>query len=138
MLKYVVQRLEELEFLVERERRIDMQHATYIPDVIAKKGDEIVVPDVQGVGLHTALSQPDKAKMTPDLLSAISPTRATCVSGITVSYRGCWAKESVNTLCSLGFTRNDFHTRNFAGVHQQMSTMTNGRRRVETTLRSVD
>lgn len=102
MLNYVVDRLQEFEYNVERERDIRTQQAVYIPDGIARKGEDVYILDVQVVGLRTPLTRAHAVKSkkysTPDLLAEVSPSETPMVSSVTLSYRGCWAKESVQTL----------------------------------------
>lgn len=74
-------------------RDVRTANAVYIPDIVAKQGDNVMVLDVRIVGLRTSLSHAHSVKKQKysfsDLSALISPRQQPDVYSITLSYRGC-------------------------------------------------
>lgn len=142
VVKYVAKRSRELGFTVLEEPHYKTSTGVKIPDLVLRRDGQVLVLDAQVVGTRIKLSDAHVVKtskyMDHELCWLVSKDRTPIVSTITLSYRGVWAKESVNTLKDLGFIANDFKIitirclqggwRCFA-THQRMTTAVCGRRR---------
>lgn len=102
-------------FAVRREHSFRTTDGVRKPDILAAKGGRGYVLDAQIISGARPLSGGHKRKRdyyanNADLLARISdllqvPLRSLDVSTITLSWRGVWAKESAETLTSLGISR---------------------------------
>lgn len=142
VVRYAAKRCRELGFEVLEEPHYRTRLGTRIPDLVLKRDGQALVLDAQVVGCRVRLSDAHLTKtskyMHHELCALVSRDVRPLVSTLTLSYRGVWARESVDTLRSLGFTANDFKImtirvlqggwRCFA-VHQRMTTTLSGRSR---------
>lgn len=108
--RQIAKRLRELGFEVQEEPHFKTPQGERIPDLVVKRDTQSAILDVQVVGTRAPLSQVHLAKtmkyMDKSILDKVGGRPL--VSSITITYRGIWARESVQTLRDLGFTANDF------------------------------
>uniref|UniRef100_A0A131Z2I9 Reverse transcriptase n=1 Tax=Rhipicephalus appendiculatus TaxID=34631 RepID=A0A131Z2I9_RHIAP len=140
IVRYAAKRCRELGFNVLEEPHYRTRQGTRIPDLVLKRDGQALVLDAQVVGGRVKLSDAHVTKsskyMHHELCALVSRDVRPIVSTITISFRGVWAKESVDTLRDLGFIANDFKImtirclqggwRGFT-VHQRMTTASSGR-----------
>lgn len=113
MVAYLAKRLEELEWDVAVEPRIETNRGTVEPDLVLKREGQSVIVDAQVVGTRLPLHEAHRHKVAkysfPDLWNQIrvGPSDTPVVTSATVSYRGVWAKDSVAALHDLGLGRYD-------------------------------
>lgn len=113
MVHYLARRLKEKEWNV-REVPVfftSLGRQIPIPDLVLTREGQAVILDVQVVGQRVDLEDAHAAKrakyINEDLHAQISK-QPVLVMSANISFRGCWAKSSMNNLMSLGLGKRDF------------------------------
>ncbi|KAH8030322.1 hypothetical protein HPB51_006754 [Rhipicephalus microplus] len=111
IVRYLASRLKEKGWSVLQEPHYRTSQGTKIPDLVIHRDQQSVVLDVQVVGTRVALSDAYEMKrnkyLFPELTKQVNPHSSPIVAAVTMSYRGTWARESVNILTDVGLGRND-------------------------------
>ncbi|KAG0421088.1 hypothetical protein HPB47_003015 [Ixodes persulcatus] len=93
--------------------RVNVQRKVMKPDLVATKGAQTIIIDVQVVGTGKKLAflhQQKAAKYTvPNLLRQVQGKQKEppLVTTATMNFRGIWSKDSARDLLSLGLTKSD-------------------------------
>ncbi|KAG0433654.1 hypothetical protein HPB47_019691 [Ixodes persulcatus] len=140
--RYIAMRLHQLEWIVLWEPHYTLQGRVMKPDLMATKGAQAVIIDIQVVstGLELAFLHQQKAARysVPDLLRQVQGKRKEppLVTTATINFRDIWSRDSARDLLSLGLTKSDLKLmtvrclqgglRCFWG-HRRMTTVVNTR-----------
>ncbi|KAL3220281.1 hypothetical protein MRX96_029963 [Rhipicephalus microplus] len=111
IVRYLASRLKENGWRVLQEPHYRTSQGTQIPDLVIHRDQQSVMLDVQVVGIRVALSDAYEMKrnkyLFPELTKQVNPHSSPIVAAVTMSYRGTWARESVNILTDVVLGRND-------------------------------
>lgn len=113
IVQFLASRLRKLKWDVRVEPTIRTSQGRRFPDLVLSSKEQVVVLDVQVVGLRIGLSEAHHQKVAkyslPEVIDQVRGSRATdpLVSSVTLSYRGVWAAESAAVLTDLGLNRQD-------------------------------
>lgn len=132
-MRYLGTRLKEKGCQVKHKPHYKTSQGRRIPDLVLHTDHQSVLLDVQVVRTSVSLSETYHMKrkyMIPAPLNHTNPNSLPIVAAVTMSYRGTWAKETVQTLIDLGLARHDIKTiRCLQGglrafrVHQKMTAV---------------
>ncbi|KAG0418274.1 hypothetical protein HPB47_004988 [Ixodes persulcatus] len=106
-------RLHQLEWRVLWEPHYSVQGKVMKPDLLATKGAQAIIIDVQvvGTGMELAFLHQQKAAeyTVPDLPRQVQGKRKEppLVTTATMNFRGIWSKDSARDFLSLGLTKLD-------------------------------
>lgn len=111
IVRYLSKRLKEKGWQVQLEPHYRTTMGTKIPDLVIKRDGQTIILDAQVVGTRISLSEAHETKrnkyLIPELLALVDSSSRAIVSSVTMSYRGTWARQSVNTLADIGLGRED-------------------------------
>uniref|UniRef100_L7M1A0 Putative tick transposon n=1 Tax=Rhipicephalus pulchellus TaxID=72859 RepID=L7M1A0_RHIPC len=111
VVRYLASRLKEKGWSVQQEPHYRTSQGVKIPDLVLRRDHQTVILDVQVVGTRVALSEAYNMKrdkyLFPELTRLVSPHSTPIVAAVTMSYRGTWARETVNVLTDVGLGRHD-------------------------------